>query len=64
MFTGPLFQIKLHLLNPLLLSGFQSFSGALNPLSKAVRGKFHGSNEHSKHDCLQDQANVHMLQVW
>ena len=30
-----------------------------NPLSKAVPGKFHGAGEHSKYNCLQDQADFH-----
>ena len=59
MFTGPLFQIKLNLLNTLLLGGFQY------PLRKAVPGKFHGSGGHStKWNCLQDRANFHRPWVW
>ena len=30
-----------------------------NPLSKAVPGKSKRSGRHSKHNCLQDQANFH-----
>ena len=32
-----------------------------NSLSEAV---FHGSGGHSKHNCLQDQANFHLSQAW
>ena len=37
MYTGPLLQIKLHLLTTVILSGFQN--------SLAVPGKLHGSGE-------------------
>ena len=39
MFTGLLFQIQLHLLSTVLLSGFQSSPGALES-TKAVPGNF------------------------
>ena len=61
MFTGLLFQIKLHLLYNVLLSGFQSSSGAL---SKAVPGKFHRSGGHIKRNCIQDRAIFHRSWAW
>ena len=64
MFTGPLFQIKLHLLNTVLLSGFQSSPGAWNPLSKAISGNFNRSGRHSKHKYSQERANFHRSQSW
>ena len=53
--TGPLFQIKLHLLGTVLLSGFQSSLRA---------GKFHGSGEHSIRNCLQHRDNFHRSRAW
>ena len=47
--VSPLFQIKLNLLNIVLLSGIT--------LRKAVPGKLHGSGGHIEGNCLQDQAN-------
>ena len=35
-----------------------------NPSSKTVPGKFHSSDEHSKHNCLQDLANFHRSRAW
>ena len=35
-----------------------------NPLSKAGPDKFHGSDEHSKHKCLQKQINFHKSCAW
>ena len=48
MFTGLLFHMILHVLRTVLLSGFQRSLDA---------GKFCGSGRHSKHNCLQGQAN-------
>ena len=60
MVTGNSFWRKLHLLNTVLLSGFQSSPGELwNPLTKAEPGKFYRSVRHSKCNCLQDQVNFH-----
>ena len=65
MFADPLFQIKLHQLNTVLLTGFQSSPRELwNPLSKAVPGKFHWSGGHSKCNCLQDRGNFYRSRVW
>ena len=36
----------------------------LNPLHKAVPGKFYGSGGQSKPNCLQDWANFHRSQAW
>ena len=58
MLTFPLFEINLHLLSMVALSGFQS------SLSKVVPGKFHGCDRHSKCNCLQDWANFHRSRVW
>ena len=52
MFTSPLFQITLHLLNTVLFSGIQSSPKALNPLSWTVPGKFDWSDSHCKHDIV------------
>ena len=49
--------MKLYLLSTVLLSGFQSSMGALNPLSKRVPDQFVGSGGYSKRSCLQDWAN-------
>ena len=62
MFTGALFQIKLHLLSTILLSGFQS--SLRNPLSKTVPGEFHGSGGQSKRNCLQERADFHRSRAW
>ena len=35
-----------------------------NPLGKAVPGKFHSSDGHSKHNSLQDRANFYRSRVW
>ena len=64
MFTGPLFQIKLHLPNTVLLNGFQYSPGALKSLSKAVLGEFDRCGWHSKQSCLQGWANFHRSQAW
>ena len=62
--TGPLFQIKLHVLS-ILTQGFQSSRDLWNPLSKAVPGKFHGFGRLSKYNCLQqDRANFHRSLAW
>ena len=53
MFTGPLFQMKLHLQ---VLSNSVDFREVWNSLSNAVPGKFPRSDRHSKHNCRQDQA--------
>ena len=58
---GPLFRIKLHLLSTVSLSGFRSSLGTFN---KALTGKFHGSDGHSKHNSLQNRANFYMSRVW
>ena len=55
-FTGPLFQITLHLKS--------SVTQWIYPLSKAVPGNFHGSGKHSKQNCLQDQTNFHGSWAW
>ena len=55
---------KLHILSTVLFSGFQSSRELWNPLSKAVPGKFHGSDGHSKCSCLQDRTNFHRSQAW
>ena len=39
---------ELHILSNVLFSGFQSSRELWNPLRKAVPGKFHGSDRHSK----------------
>ena len=64
MVTGPLFQTKLHLLHTDLPSGFLSSRELSNPRSKAIPGKFHGSDGHSKHNYLQDLANFHRSRAW
>ena len=66
MFTGPLFEIKLHLLSTVLLSGFHSSPELSNPLSRAVHvpGEFHGSGGYSKCKYLQDRVNFHRIRVW
>ena len=38
---------------------FKAVRELRNPLSKRVPGKFHGSDGHSKWNCLQDRANFH-----
>ena len=43
---------------------FQAPQKLCNPLSKAVPGKFHGSDRHSKCKCLQDQGNFHRSLAW
>ena len=64
-FTGPSFQIKLHLLSTLWLSGFQSSHWELlNPQSKVVSGNLNGSGRHNKCNCLQDQDNFHRSWAW
>ena len=64
MVEGNSFWRKLHLLNTVLLSGFQSSPGELwNPLTKAEPGKFYRSVRHSKCNCLQDQVNFHRSQT-
>ena len=35
-----------------------------DPLNKAIPCKFHGSDGHSKHNCLHDQANFHRSHAW
>ena len=35
-----------------------------NPLSKAVVNEFHGSDGHSKCNCLQERTNCHRCQAW
>ena len=53
--TGP---NKLHLLSTVLLSGLQGSREVWYPLSKAVLGKFRGSDMHIKcSNCLQEWAN-------
>ena len=65
MCTNSLFQInKLHVPSTVLLSWFQSYLGALNPLSKAVSGEFYGSGGHSKNNYLQDWTNFHRSRAW
>ena len=64
MFTGPKFQVKLHLLSTVLLSGFQSSHEFWNSLSKALPGKFYRSGRHSNHNSLQYQANFDRCQAW
>ena len=64
MFTAPLFQIKLHSLCAVLVSGFQSSRELWNPLSTAVPGKFLGSGWHSKCNCLHERANCRRSWVW
>ena len=69
MFTSPLLQITLHLLNTVLFSGIQSSPKALNPLSWTVPGKFYWSDSHCKHDIVNKtkpiftglMANCHNL---
>ena len=48
MFTGSLFQIKLYLLSTALLRGFQTPHELENTLSKALPGKFLGSDAYGK----------------
>ena len=57
MFSCPKFKIKLYSLSIISLRRFLRELG--NPLSKAVPGTFHASGGHTKHNCLQDQANFH-----
>ena len=61
MFTGPLFQIKLVLFYSVIVKAFREL---WNPPSKAVPGKFLGSDGHSKCNCLQGRANFHRSRTW
>ena len=61
MFTGPLFEMKRHLVHTVLLKGFQSSSGALK---STIPGKFHGSCRQSNANCLRDWTNFSRLQAW
>ena len=61
MFTGPLFEMKRHLVHTVLLKGFQSSWGALK---STIPGKFYGSCRQSNDNCLWDWTNFSRLQAW
>ena len=64
MFTGPLFEIKLHLILLLYSVDFKTPRKLWNPLSKAITGKFHGSAGHSECNFLQQLTNFYMSPAW
>ena len=64
MFTVPSFEIKLHLVGTAILRGFQTPRELVNPLSKAVPVKCHGSGAYGNFNCLQDRANFRKSRVW
>ena len=64
MCTGPLFQIKLHLLCFVLLNGFQSSPGALKSIEYGSTRWIQMSDGHSKYNCLQDRVNFHRSWAW
>ena len=57
MFTERLFQIELHLLGMVLLSGFQSSMEASK--FTEIGSKLQGSGKHNKCNCLENRANFH-----
>ena len=65
MFTGPIFQVKLHFAEYCITQWISKLPGSFEiHWVKQYLVKFHGSGGHSKCKCLHDRANSHRSLAW